>query len=66
MNAQTTGSVDHVAVEHNLPADVLLVLDEGAAQVKHMAESNRDYSSGIVKLSIRQYNILSDFIHKQK
>lgn len=59
----TEGSKDHVRATLTMPIDVQIALDDGDRQVKHMQVSPMDHSSGMVKLTIRQYEILRSEIH---
>jgi hypothetical protein len=51
-----------------LPPDLLLVLDDLDMQAKHMRDAStrekgpRDYSCAQIKMTLRQYQIISDYI----
>lgn len=57
----TEGSQDHVGNAKRLPVDVSLVIEDGDRQLVHMEVSKMDHSSGMVKLTPRQYRILRDY-----
>lgn len=63
MTMPTEGSKDHVKATLTMPIDVQLALDEGNKQIQHMMVSPMDYSSGMVKLTPRQFEILRGEIH---
>jgi hypothetical protein len=49
---------DHVGAKIGMPVDVAIVIEDGDRQVNHMQVSKMDHSSGMVKLTVRQYEIL--------
>ena len=61
--APTQSSKDHVKAGMSMPVDVVIALEDADRQVNHMQTSKMDHSSGMVKLTVRQYEILRSEIH---
>jgi hypothetical protein len=59
----TEGSQDHIGISQSIPPDVVMAIAEGDQQVRHFQLSKMDHSSGLIKLTPRQYQIMRDHIY---